>query len=57
MNEVDAPLPEINEMYLSYDTCQVHGHYLVSVPRNKGEESPYKFKCPIRTCAQGILKA
>jgi hypothetical protein len=50
MNEIEGEIPDILPVYMTFSRCEIHGYYLVSVPRNAGEDAPFVYKCPIRSC-------
>lgn len=43
--------PEPTPVYVSYDRCEVHGFFKISMPRNEGEiYDGLPYTCPIKGC-------
>lgn len=46
--------PEPMEVYVDFKTCPIHtGFHMISMPRNEGEETAYRVKCPLSSCPHG----
>lgn len=50
---VDELTPEPSPVYVDFKTCPVHDFHMISMPRNEGQETAYRVKCPLVGCPFG----